>query len=45
MQKSEQLVSRIAKLNPTQQAVVEKLVQNLEAGAAASSLTLESSSR
>jgi exonuclease VII small subunit len=41
MQKLQQLTTRIAKLNPAQQAIVEKLVQKLESASAKSALTLD----
>ena len=41
MQNPQQLTSRIAKLNPAQQAIVEKLIEKLESTPARSTLTLD----
>ncbi len=41
MQTLQQLTSRIAKLNPVQQAIVEKLVTRLESARAKPTLTLD----
>jgi hypothetical protein len=41
MRNLEELTGRIAKLNPAQLEVVEKLVQKLESGASHSALTLD----
>lgn len=41
MQKLQQLRNRIAKLNPAQQAIVEKLVHKLESAPTKPTLTLD----
>lgn len=41
MEKIDQLASRIARLNPTKQAIIEKLLEKLESAPSKGSLTLD----
>ena len=41
MEKIDQLANRIAKLNPTKQAIIEKLLDKLESAPSKASLTLD----